>query len=100
MTTQLRTAHQRRKQIRKNADALGIDDAYLSTLVETFYEGIGADERISHIFANKIGDDWEHHLAKMKDFWCSVAFNAGRYSGKPVPKHQALVETRPEHFEV
>ncbi len=100
MTTRLRTARERREQIQQNADALGIDDAYVSTLVETFYGRIRADDRINHIFANQIGEDWEPHLAKMKDFWASVAFNAGRYSGKPVPKHQALRETRPEHFEV
>ena len=100
MTTQLRTAQERREEIQRNALQLGIDDAYVSTLVDTFYDRIRADDRINHIFANHIGDNWEPHLSKMKDFWASVAFNAGRYSGQPVPKHQALTEARPEHFDI
>ena len=100
MATQLRTAQERRQAIQQNALLLGIDDAYVSILVDTFYDRIRADNRISHIFANHIGDNWEPHLSKMKDFWASVAFNAGRYSGQPVPKHQALTEARPEHFDI
>ncbi len=100
MKTQLRTAQERRQQIQENAERLGIDYAYVSILVDTFYDRIRADERINYIFSNHIGDGWAPHLSNMKDFWASVAFNAGRYSGQPVPKHQALNEARPEHFEV
>ena len=50
------------------------------------------------IFNDVIQDDWDPHLSKMKDFWASVAFNAGRYSGKPVPAHTRLADVRQEHF--
>lgn len=100
MDRQLRTAAERRAAIKANADNLGINDDYISLLVDRFYEKIRRDDRIGPIFKNKIGNEWELHLSKMKDFWASVAFNAGRYSGKPVPKHQALTTTRPEHFEI
>ncbi len=100
MTTRLRTAQERREEIQRNAKQLGIDDAYVSALVEAFYQRIRADDRINHIFARRVGDNWDPHLEKMKDFWASVALNAGRYSGQPVPKHQALTEARPEHFEI
>lgn len=92
------TAQERRQVIRQNAERLGINDDYISTLVETFYERIRVDEELGPIFSNVV-DDWPPHLARMKDFWASVAFNAGRYSGRPVPKHQALEHVTPAHFQ-
>ncbi|MEM7424402.1 MAG: group III truncated hemoglobin, partial [Pseudomonadota bacterium] len=70
----------------------------VSTLVETFYGRIRAHPDLGPIFADVIRDDWEPHLAKMKDFWASVAFNAGRYSGKPVPAHTKLSDVGRAHF--
>ena len=36
----------------------------------------------------------------MKDFWASVAMNAGRYNGKPVPAHQKLTGVDASHFQI
>jgi hemoglobin len=95
-----RSAAARRQEIQETAEALGIDDAYISMLVETFYERVRAHALLGPIFAAEIGDDWAPHLAKMKDFWASVAMNAGRYSGKPVPAHTKLTDLRPWHFTI
>ncbi|MCZ4353850.1 group III truncated hemoglobin [Roseovarius aestuarii] len=81
---------QRRARIRAAAGAMGIDAAYLSQMVDTFYTRIRADARLGPIFEAAIGDDWGPHLARMKDFWASVALNAGNYSGKPVAVHQKI----------
>ncbi|WP_300395975.1 group III truncated hemoglobin [Henriciella sp.] len=89
MTYQVRSAEERRLAIQENAARLGIDDAFISELVETFYARVRADPRLGPIFNGEI-DDWPAHLAKLKDFWASVAMNAGRYSGKPVPAHMKL----------
>ncbi len=97
---QLRTAEERRRDIQANAAALGIDEAYIDTLVETFYGRIRADEVLGPIFDNAIGDNWGPHLATMKSFWASVAMNAGSYSGKPVPAHQKHTEIQREHFAI
>ena len=94
-----RSAEERRLEIQANAARLGIDDAFISTLVEAFYQRIRSDERIAFLFEDAI-QDWGPHLETMKRFWRSVALNTGEYSGKPVPKHQALVLTQPEHFQV
>lgn len=96
----VRTAEQRRADIQANADRLGIDEAYISQLVDEFYGRIQGHPEIGPIFNQAIGDDWAPHLARMKDFWASVALNAGRYSGKPVPKHQRLTAAKPEHFDI
>jgi hemoglobin len=99
-TIRVRSAAERRAEIQAEAARLGIDDAYISLLVETFYERIRAHALLGPIFEHEIGDDWDPHLAKMKDFWASVAMNAGRYSGKPVPAHTRLTELQPWHFGV
>ncbi|SDT95647.1 group III truncated hemoglobin [Stappia sp. ES.058] len=99
-TIRVRSASERRREIEQTAAALGIDDAYISTLVETFYGRVRAHEVLGPIFAAEIGDDWDPHLAKMKDFWASVVMNAGRYSGKPVPAHTKLPDLQPWHFKV
>lgn len=83
-------AQQRRAEVRARAEAMGIDAPYLSLMVETFYASIRADARLGPIFEAEIGEDWGPHLARMKDFWASVALNTGSYSGKPVAVHQGI----------
>lgn len=94
-----RTAEERRAEIRAHAKALGIDDEYISLLVDTFYGHIRSDTVLGPIFAAEISGNWEPHLEKMKRFWASVAMNSGSYSGKPVPAHQKLQGVSPEHFD-
>lgn len=96
----LRSADERREEIRTNAAALGIDEEYISVLVDSFYERIRAHELLAPIFDGAIGEDWPAHLAKMKQFWASVALNAGTYSGRPVPAHVRLQGVRPWHFNI
>ncbi|PHR79534.1 group III truncated hemoglobin [Henriciella sp.] len=97
MTYQIRSAEERRRDIQDNAARLGIDDDFISMLVETFYARVRAHPRLGPIFNGEI-NDWPDHLAKLKDFWASVAMNAGRYSGKPVPAHMKLEGIRREDF--
>lgn len=87
-----------REQVQREALQLGIDEDYISTLVDTFYHRIRNHEVLGPIFSDAIGPDWEPHLGKMKNFWSSVARNTGRYSGKPVPAHQHLTQVQQRHF--
>ena len=96
----LASAEERRAEIQAHAHAIGITEDYISTLVDTFYERIRAHELIGPIFEEAIDDDWSPHLAKMKQFWSSVALNTGAYSGKPVPAHQKLSRVQPWHFNI
>jgi hemoglobin len=91
-------AEDKRAEIRANAAAIGIDEAYISRLVEAFYAQVRADAMLGPIFENAIGDRWAPHLARMKAFWASVALNAGTYSGRPVPVHQGLEGVSRQHF--
>lgn len=99
MTYRVRSAEQRRAEIQARAAAMGIDEAFISNLVETFYTRVRAHDRLGPIFGQAI-EDWDEHLPKMKDFWSSVAMNTGRYSGKPVPAHQKLTGVAKEDFAV
>ncbi len=100
MTKVLRSAEERRQQIQDDATRMGIDDEYISILVETFYEHIRDHALLGPVFDDVIKDNWPTHLATMKDFWASVALNAGRYSGKPVPAHKKLTHVQPWHFNI
>lgn len=97
MTYQTRSAEERRRDIQAHAASLGIDDAFIETLVESFYGRVREHDRLGPIFNGEI-DDWPDHLSKLKDFWASVAMNAARYSGKPVPAHMKIEGVRREDF--
>lgn len=91
---------QKRAQIRAAAGVIGIDEAYLSVMVDAFYTRVRSDPRLGPVFDAEIGDRWGPHLDRMKRFWASVALNAGVYSGKPVAVHQHLAGVEPEDFEI
>ena len=93
------TAHARRAEIQRRANVIGIDEAYISLLVDEFYRRIRADETLGPIFEEAIGDRWDYHLPRMKSFWASVALNAGTYSGQPVPAHKKLSQVQQSHFQ-
>lgn len=85
--------HSRVKAARQKAtlDAhdAGIDDGYLSQMVDQFYTRVQADEMLGPIFAQRI-TDWPHHLAHMKKFWRSIMLKTGEFSGNPMVKHAAI----------
>lgn len=100
MTDVIASARERRARILAHAASIGINDDYISTLVDTFYGRVRAKPDLGPIFEDVIGERWDTHLAQMKSFWASVAMNAGVYSGKPVPAHTRLRGVTPEHFRI
>ena len=90
-------AEQARARKASDADNMGINELLISKLVERFYEGIRKHELLGPIFAERIAD-WGPHLARMKDFWGSIAIESGRFSGNPMAKHIAIPELTPAHF--
>ena len=71
----------------------GLDDAQIHALVHEFYAKVRADAVLGPIFAEHI-QDWEPHLARMVDFWSSVALMTGRYHGTPMAVHVNLPVNR------
>lgn len=70
-------------------DRTGLDEAILTELVHRFYARIREDAELGPIFEPRISD-WPAHLARMVDFWSSVALMTGRYHGAPLPAHLGL----------
>ena len=84
---------------RKASEAydMGIDDVLISRLVEQFYAAIRTHEMLGPIFEHRVVN-WTPHLARMKDFWASIAIESGRFSGNPMQKHSAIPDLTPAHF--
>ncbi len=86
-----------RQEKRDAAEALGVDEAFVSRLVEQFYSTIREDELLGPIFAERIAD-WPEHLGRMKAFWRSILFNSGEFSGNPMLKHMVIPGLEERHF--
>ncbi|MEO6715716.1 MAG: group III truncated hemoglobin [Novosphingobium sp.] len=79
------------------AHAIGIDDAFISELVERFYENVRLDDQLGPNFAMGV-KDWPVHLSRMKNFWGSIMIESGRFSGSPMQKHIAIGGLDAGHF--
>ncbi len=96
--SELSYAERARAKKTAQANAIGIDDALISNLVETFYGSIRSDELLGPIFEAHVAD-WTPHLARMKDFWASVTLESGRFRGNPMLKHIAIGGLDQVHFD-
>lgn len=67
-------------------------------MVHGFYVAVRQDELLGPIFHAHI-KDWDHHLAKLVDFWSSILRGTRRFNGTPMPKHVALPNLSSEMFE-
>src|SRR5262245_32146451 len=71
------------------ADRTGINEAMIATLVREFYTRARADKLLGPIFESHVAD-WDSHIARISDFWSSVALMTGRYHGQPLRAHLPL----------
>ena len=78
----------------------GVDRVSIGALVREFYSRLRKNERLGPIFAREITGDWEPHLEKMTDFWCSVILKTGDYQGRPVPAHLRLKDVTEADFDI
>ncbi len=66
-----------------------IDEAGIAALVAGFYGRARQDAVLGPVFDAAV-DDWDHHLARLTDFWSSVTLSTGRYKGNPFGAHRPL----------
>jgi hemoglobin len=76
-----------------------MSEALIERIVRGFYAKIRTDDELGPIFESVVQGNWEPHLLKMMDFWSSVMLKTDRYNGRPLPKHRALTQVRPAHFD-
>ena len=72
-----------------------LNRASIATLVNDFYTDIRRESLLGPIFNGAIGSNWEPHLERMVDFWCSVMLSSGEYKGNVFGKHMQI---QMEHF--
>ena len=103
MTTSLQSheirAHalQARQAKRREAEAVGVDESFISDMVDGFYASVRDDDLLGPIFAERISD-WPPHLARMKQFWRPILHNSGESSGHPMARHIAIPGLEHRHF--
>ncbi len=66
-----------------------ITEAEIASLVDRFYGKVRADAEIGPIFNHAV-QNWDAHLALLKDFWSTVLLTTGRYKGNPLLAHFRL----------
>ncbi|MGV2101580.1 group III truncated hemoglobin [Rhizobium sp. 21-4511-3d] len=95
-----RAAHVAAIRERAEADmkAIGIDEAFVSKLVDTFYGRVLEHPELGPVFDARLSGRWPEHMERMKSFWSSVAFRSGAYGGKPVQAHVGVANLTPELF--
>ena len=81
-----RSGEERQASIQHTAAALGIDEALVSQLGDTFYARVREDDLLGPIFQAALGEDWDPHLAKLKDFWSAIALARGAIMAAPCPR--------------
>ncbi len=77
---------------------LPLDLDSITALVHGFYADVRADPLLGPVFAQAIGAHWDAHLARMVDFWSTVALGSKRYRGSVAARHLALEGITPAHF--
>ena len=70
----------------------------IKLLVRDFYADIRRDGVLQPVFDGAIGGNWEVHLERMVDFWCSVMLSSGEFKGNVYGKHMQLQGIEAEHF--
>ena len=63
----------------------------IEQLVNAFYARVQRDELLGFIFNDIARTDWSTHLPKMYEFWETVIFGTGNFSGNPLVAHKRLV---------
>jgi len=67
-------------------------------MVHAFYSRVREDNVLGPIFGARISD-WDHHLAKLVDFWSAALLGTARYRGTPMSRHQSLPGLEAATFE-
>ena len=74
------------------------DRAAIERLVERFYADVRADALLGPVFEAALHDRWEPHLARLVDFWSTVALGSKSFKVNVFTKHMALTGVTPAHF--
>lgn len=72
-----------------------VADEDLHDLLVTFYDTIAADELLAPYFALV---DMSRHIPRIADFWSTLLYHSGRYSGNAFRPHMEMPGLTARHF--
>lgn len=70
----------------------------LCMLVQAFYGDVRSDPLLGPVFEKALAERWEPHVARMVEFWSTVALGSKSFTGNVFGKHMALDGVTPAHF--
>jgi hemoglobin len=70
-------------------------DEDIRPLLVTFYDRVGRDPLLAPYFA---AVDMPAHIPQIADFWSTMIFHTGRYTGNAFRPHLEMPGLTPEHF--
>lgn len=76
-----------------------MDASQLRRLVDAFYADVRRDPQLGPVFERVIGPDWNAHLDRIHDFWCTIALHARSFQGNVRGKHMAIDGLTPGLFD-
>lgn len=68
-------------------------------LVSSFYSSVRNHEVLGPVFNAEILD-WDKHLLRIVDFWCTMLLNETSYLGNPMRVHDQLFQRTPFKIEL
>ncbi len=74
------------------------DAKSMTVLVHGFYSDVRAHPLLGPVFEAALHGRWDAHLARLVDFWCTVALGARSFKGDVFGKHMELSGITPAHF--
>lgn len=66
------------------------DKEDVAGLIRSFYEKATVDPVIGHFFTTVVQLNWEKHIPLITNFWYTLLFGGGSYSGNPMDAHIKL----------
>jgi hemoglobin len=70
----------------------------ITRLVHAFYADVRQDPLLGPVFEKALHGQWDAHLARLVDFWCTVMLGTRGFRGNVFGKHMALDGVTPAHF--
>ncbi len=89
----------KRTQLRLAAEIIGIDESYLSRMLNFFVARVHADRRLGTICGRQTWGDVGTQVEHVTAFWFSAVLHTGEYSGNLVDIHRNLPGIRRDDFE-
>lgn len=70
----------------------------ITQLVHSFYADVRQDALLGPVFEHALHGQWDAHLQRLVDFWCTVLLGTRGFRGNVLGKHMALEGITPAHF--